>query len=227
MKKYIIYSITFIMIFSILRVFEYNLSNSVSNNEDEVAIVEVEIQDIAYVDEEIIVESKLDIINRVIEKKEVKPIEIVFNENDLNEISNMTYKDMEMLLADTTMSHLADAIIDSEKEYQVNAFFTLSVIALESSWATSTRASNSNNLTGMAVYGDYSPGEQYSTQYECVLETVRQIKKHYLLSDGMYYNGCSTEGVNVKYSANNNWHNIVNQIAYEMMDKYNKITKGD
>lgn len=166
----------------------------------------------------------IKIVRKVIEKPKLK---VVFNEYNLSEVSNVTYEEMDKLLSDTTMSHLSKAIVDSEKTYGVNSFLTLSIIALESSWATSTRVIESNNLSGMAVYGDDSPGEYYNTQYECVMDTAKQLKKHYLSSDGIYYNGLSTKEVNIKYSSNKNWYNIVNEIAYEMIHKYDKLFKGE
>lgn len=220
MRKNIIYSIMFIMMFSILNFMcKYNFNIDTNKKLDENIIIETPI-----IARGIIVEPKVEVIEVV----EIEPeLEVVFNENDLNEVSNITYEKMNQLLSSTTMSHLANAIVDAEKIHGVNAFLTLGIIALESSWATSTRTVDSNNLTGMAVYGDESPGEYYNTQYECVLETARQIKKHYLSLDGMYYNGSSTKAVNVKYSANKNWYNIVNEIAYEMINNYDKLTEGE
>lgn len=232
MNKNAIYSIILSMILSISSFREYKINIDVTDNNEENIIV-----DQIIINKRFIVEPKPQVIKEIndiddaeinIDIEEVEcELEVVFNECDLNEISNITYDGMYELLSDTTMNHLSDAIVDSEKMYGVNAFFTLGVIALESSWATSSRANESNNLTGMAVYGDYSPGEYYNTQYECVLETVRQIKKHYLSVDGMYYNGVGTRDVNIKYSANENWHSIVNQIAYEMIEKHNRLTRED
>lgn len=228
MKKDIIHSIVFIIntarIIMIYFVIVFFIVNAMYQ-------YNVPMEDTKTVNEEIIREYPAihkEVVEEPIVVAATEPkVTVTFNENNLGEVSNITYEDMDKILSNTTMSHLSKAIVDSEKIHGVNAFLTLSIIALESSWATSSRATSSNNLTGMAVYGDDSPGEYYNTQYECVLDTARQLKKHYLSTDGMYYSGLSTKDVNINYSENGNWYNIVNQIAYEMINKHDKLSEGE
>lgn len=119
-----------------------------------------------------------------------------------------------------SMKHLAYSIVDAERIYSVSSLFLSSVIALESNWATSSRAMYSNNLTGMAVYGDDSPGIYYNSQAECVYDTARQLKENYLSSDGIFHNGYSSYSVNIRYCTSSDWYIKVDKIAYELLDKY-------
>ena len=143
-----------------------------------------------------------------------------FNEYNLLEVSNIKAEELYEILPES-MKHLAWAIVDTENIYGVSSLFTTSIIALESSWATSRRAMEENNLSGMAVYGDESVGIIYSSQVECVYDTARQLKENYLSPDGMFHNGYSTYDVNIKYCASKDWYLKVNQIAYELLEKYN------
>lgn len=144
---------------------------------------------------------------------------------NLSNVSNITHEEMYQVLADTTMSHLAWAIVEAERVYEVNAFFIASIIALESGWATSQRAINSNNLTGMAVYGDDSPGMYFNSQDECVMETTKHLSDNYLTPGAIYYNGDSTAAVNIKYCESSDWHLKIDQIAYDLSHKYDTIFK--
>lgn len=136
--------------------------------------------------------------------------------------SGATTYHMKKALKGTTMYHLSNAFVDAEKEYGVNAFFLAGIVALESSWATSSRATDgSNNLTGHAVYSDSSRGSQFSSHYESVMVTARDLKRDYLTEGGQWNNGLSIEGVNIKYSADPNWNVMVEEIAQDLVNKAN------
>lgn len=168
---------------------------------------------------------RLELERRLLEEKRLEEERIRnvnYDPNNLLMVTGMTVDEMYAILPDT-MKHLAYSIITSEREYGVSAFFTTSIIALESAWATSNRAIYSNNLTGMAVYGDESPGIYYESQDECVYNTVYQLKNNYLSSDGMFHNGYSSYSVNIKYCESSDWHIKIDTIAYELLNKYDKI----
>lgn len=160
------------------------------------------------------------------ESERVRIQNVSFDENDLTKISNIKEEELYEILPNS-MKHLAYAITSSEKKYKVSAFVLTSIIALESAWATSSRAINSNNLTGMAVYGDESEGIYYNSQDECVYDTARQLEQNYLNSDGIFYNGVSTKDVNILYCTSNDWYLKINEIAYDLLEKYDKIYRGN
>lgn len=155
-------------------------------------------------------------------EEKIRKENVSFNEDNILIKSNMLEDELYQILPDT-MKHLSNSIIKAEDEYSVNAFVLSSIIALESSWGTSTRAINSNNLTGMAVYGDDSPGVYYNSQDECVIDTARQLKENYLSEDGIFFEGYSTYSVNIRYCESSNWYIKVNKIAYELLEKYDRI----
>lgn len=162
-----------------------------------------------------------------IQAEKMRILNVEYYNWDLVKVSGITHEEMYEVLSDTSMSHLAWAIVEAERTHGVNAFFLAAVIALESTWATSDRAVYSNNLTGMAVYGDDSPGENYVSQDECVMDTARQLKKYYLTVGGDYFNGISSDSVNIRYSADPNWYLKVNKIAYDLSYDYDIIFKGE
>lgn len=147
---------------------------------------------------------------------------VSFNSNDVSQPSGVTVYHMKKALLGTAMHSFAEAFVQAEQEYGVNAFFLAGVVALESGWAKSERARNgSNNLTGHAVYNDTSVGTYFSSYTECVLITARDIARDYLSPNGIYNNGLSVDGVNTKYSASADWDIKVTEIAYSLLSKAN------
>lgn len=146
---------------------------------------------------------------------------------DLTKISNATYDEFREVLRSRTngsMAHLAEAFIDAEKTYGVNAFFLAGLAALEGDWARSSRARNQNNLTGMAVYSDTSAGNSYASQYDCILDTARQISKFYLDVNGKYYGGgFGVDHVEVYYCASKDWSEKITSIAGDLSNVYGSL----
>lgn len=147
---------------------------------------------------------------------------VSFNPYDVSQPSGVTAYHMNKALLGTEMHSFAEVFVQAEKDYGVNAFFLAGIVALESGWATSDRARNgSNNLTGHAVYGDFSKGSYFSSPQECVLITARDIARDYLSPDGIYNNGLSVDGVNTKYCTSDDWSDKVTSIAYSLLSKAN------
>lgn len=153
-----------------------------------------------------------------------KPVE--YNPYDLTIESNLTTYELSKILQGTNMLEVASFIIESEKEYGVNALFITSLIALESGWNTSYRASTQNNLTGHAVYSSSSRGSNFSSKYDNIMTTVKMIKEEYLSSSGSCYNGLSIWSVNEKYCLKSDkrtidydWSKKINMIANELLAK--------
>lgn len=147
---------------------------------------------------------------------------VSLNTQDVSQPSGVTLYHMKKALKGTTMEYLADAFVDAEKTYGVNAFFMAGVVALESGWATAPRGYNgTNNLTGHGVYNDTSVGTTFDSHYESVMVTARDIKRDYLTPGGQWNNGLSIAGVNVKYSASPTWKDKVAEIAFNLLYKAN------
>ena len=177
----------------------------------------IKIEELRYKEEQERIARELEI---KLEEERVKNVN--YNPNNLLITTGLKSNELQEILPDS-MKHLASAIVGAEEEYQISALFIASVAALESGWATSSRAKNSNNLTGMAVYGDESPGIYYNSQEACIYDTARQLKKNYLTEGGMFHNGYSSYSVNIKYCESKDWYIKVDKIAYQLLDKYDKI----
>lgn len=158
-------------------------------------------------------------------KEKARILSVDYYSTNLTKLSGITRAEMKALLADTSMSHLSSAFVDAEQTYGVNAFFMAGLVALESGWCRSDRAKRQNNVTGMAVYKDSSPGYSYPSQYACVLDTARQLGKNYLRKEGKYYNGFSAEAVNKCYSASPTWAVKINAIANSLSNEYDQKYK--
>lgn len=149
---------------------------------------------------------------------------VTFNDGDVRITSGATEYHLRKALSGTELYSLASAFVQAEKEYNINAYFIAGIVALESNWGRSERAMNgSNNLTGYAVYDDYSTGTYFSSKEECVLRTARLIAEDYINPNGIYHqNGYSTYHINIKYSADEDWCYKVSDIAYTLVEKSNK-----
>lgn len=151
----------------------------------------------------------------------IKPL--VYNPDNLNEVSNINSVDIDKMLGDTSMKGLEDAFLNAEKTYGVNALFLIGVVALESGWNTSNRSTNgSNNITSYAVYNKASQGTLFDSKAECIYATARLLKNEYLNSKGQWYKGTSIWDVNKNYCVTNNWASDINSIIHDLIHKANK-----
>lgn len=197
--------------------------------EDENIILNIELETLK--DETESDKALLDKLKEELNTKEAQIQElsriVTYDPSNLGSISNATYSHMRRALKGTTMEDLAEAFVDAEKAYSVNAFFLAGLVANESSWATSPRAVNQNNLTGHAVYTDSSDGTYFSSKAESILKTAEDIRRDYLDPNGVYNNGVSLSGVNTKYSQlgegipNPAWYEVINDIASGLRNSAN------
>lgn len=150
---------------------------------------------------------------------------IHFNPENLLEVSNASLEDVQAMLKGTALYDLAPAYIESENKYGVNLFFTIALTAHESSWGTSKRAVEDNNLTGFGVFYDNSVGLNSNTKRDNILRTVSWVKQQYLSPGGHYYKGTSIVNVNQSYaknadgSVNTEWSAGISQIANNLSKK--------
>ena len=140
--------------------------------------------------------------------------------NDLTKLTELTSEEMTYILSDTSMVSLAPYFVEAESTYKVNAFAIAGVVALESSWNTSRRANDDNNLTGYAVYSDSSKGAQFDSKRECILATAKLLKENYLIPEGPWYRGTSIYSVNESYSSDKKWCDKIVDISAKFESKY-------
>lgn len=154
--------------------------------------------------------------------------EVSYNPYDLTVTSNVSKAQLDYVLKDTSLSGLEWAFIESEQKYGVNALFLVGLVANESGWGESQRAQTQNNMTGYAVYNNYSRGVTFNSKEESILETARLISEDYLDPNGQHHNGCSLWQVNIKYSQNDGqpneeWSRVINSITNDLINKINNI----
>lgn len=179
-------------------------------------------QELEQVNEEVISTKKqIDDLQKVIEEMNKS---VTFNPGDVRITSGATEYHLKKALLGTSLHSLAGAFVQAEREYGVNAYFLASIVALESGWGESARANNgSNNLTGYAVYSDHSEGTYFSSKEECIMATARLLKNDYLNPEGEHFGGGYTSyNINLKYSADTNWCNKVENITYTLLELSNK-----
>lgn len=158
------------------------------------------------------IENNINILNNDLMKLQ-KLEAINFNSSDVTSISGMTVEDVKYILKGTALEELAQDFIDAEQQYKVNAFFIISICALESGWGTSNRAIYDNNLTGFGVYSDSSEGINSNTKRDNILLTAKTLHNNYLTEGGSCYNGLSVQAINKKYCTSDTWTEKITNIA--------------
>lgn len=160
---------------------------------------------------------------------------VTFNLYDVTQLSGITGEELYNVLINFNGGLLAEfawVFVDCEKIYNVNAFFIAALVAHESGWGKSDRTNYQNNLTGYAVYSDSAEGTTFSSKEECIYETAKLLRRYYLNSDGLYYNGLSVRGVNTKYclskdrkTTDYNWSDNISSIANDFNQYYHDNVK--
>lgn len=228
-KKHLIICMCLVfMIFSFSQVSKYFIvsgENLSLNNIDNEIVTDEEIKKLKIEYEKLQARKKEELI-------EAKRIEgVTYLRENVTVISGITEEEMKEVLLKTkgskTMIHLANAFVDAEKKYGVNAFFMAGIVALESGFATSRRALEDNNLTGYEVYSDSSEGRLFSSHEESVLHTARHLSKNYLKEGAMYYNGLSVDAIQLMYcpdeEEDKKWEYKVDYLASNFLNTYDKL----
>lgn len=154
-----------------------------------------------------------------------KSDDLIFNPNNLLEISNASVDDIYKCLEGTALHELAPVYIEAENLYGVNALFLVGLTAQESGWGTSRRAVEDNNLTGFGVYSDSSKGINSHTKRGNILMTAKWLKEKYLTPGAILYNGFGIRDVNVRYcigvdgNSDFHWSENISKIASESLAK--------
>ena len=160
-----------------------------------------------YVNVNDIITNKPKTVTKTPEVKELvtKRNSISYDIYDMTVVSNMSANAVSKILEGTKFQYLASWLVQCEEKYNVNLLYVISIAAIESGWGTSNRARTQNNLTGIAVYNDYSSGTSFSSWEACIEETFRLLSEDYLNPEGRYYSGKSIWNVNTKYCTTPSW----------------------
>lgn len=158
---------------------------------------------------------------------------VTYSRNNITIISNITEEELKEVFEHykgaSTMAHLANAFVDAEEKYGVNAFAMAGIVALESGFATSRRAVEDNNLTGYEVYSDDSEGRLFSSQYDSIMQTAKHLSRNYLTEGGNYFNGVSVDSVQINYCPDEgkgkNWEGQVDKLARGFLTTYKELNK--
>ncbi len=152
----------------------------------------------------------------VVEDK-VEPKEVTYNPDDLRQVSNLSVKQIEEVLKDSPLKALANDYHEMESKYNINAIFLMALNSEESGHGKSSLAVNKNNIGGVkSRTGGWATFESWTHSLDYIASL---IDKHYLAEDGMYYNGTSIYGVNVRYCEGTQWAQNLNKIAYQILDR--------
>lgn len=144
---------------------------------------------------------------------------VVFNPNDVTELSNISVKQMRQILQDTDLQEFAPVYVKIERELHINAIAICALSALESGWGTSKRAKEDHNYTGFGVYSDEAEGINAASGEENLLMTAKHIRSEYLTKGARYDNGPSLIGINTMYCVGDTWAYKIADIGYRLMAK--------
>jgi len=151
---------------------------------------------------------------------------------DVHVPSGLTLNDFKNVLSNESrdinkiFENNAEEFYRMERKYNINGIFLASIGIHESAWGTSNIARSKKNLFGYGAYDNspYDSAFTFSTYEEGIDLVARVLVKNYLnmhgvriyddeLATGIYYNGPTVPGVNVRYASDEFWC----QKVYEIM----------
>jgi hypothetical protein len=107
----------------------------------------------------------------------------------------------------TFNSSVAQAFMDAQASWGVNAVYLLAHAALESAWGTSAIARDKNNIYGYNAVDDspYASAATFRSKEDCILWIGGYIRTTYLREGDWRYFGPNLVGMNVKYATDPMW----------------------
>ena len=175
----------------------------------------------------------------VAEKCRIQRIAVNVNpEMKLNAPSGLTKEDFKKVLSGNANdvnkifeSH-AEVFYNVEQKYGVNGLFIAAIGIHESNWGTSNISGQKKNLFGYGSYDSSAYESAYTFEsYEYGIDMVAKVMSKYYLNPegtdifddevatGIYYNGPTVSGVNVRYATDPNWANRVYEIMVTLYEK--------
>ncbi|AWC30894.1 hypothetical protein CG478_019120 [Bacillus cytotoxicus] len=132
-------------------------------------------------------------------------------ELDLTLASNITGKEIDNFIAkyhpDSPLVGHGQDFIEAQNNHGVNALYLAAHAILESGYGKSEIAYRKHNLFGLRAY-DWDPfgNAKYLQSYgESIAYNANYVRARYLEKTGMYYNGPTLMGMNVKYATDKGW----------------------
>lgn len=115
------------------------------------------------------------------------------------------------------LAPLEDAFIGAADTYGIDPVLLAAIATLESDHGRSRLARERNNLFGWRGSGGYMA---FDSQEDCIDHVAKYLAKHYLDSDGIYYNGATVEGISVYYCGGNQlWVDAIKWLMMEIRDE--------
>lgn len=142
--------------------------------------------------------------------------------------SGFTVAELDFGLAGTQLEGLGEDFKRAEEEYEVNAILLMAMAKLESGNGTSMLADEKNNLFGFNAI-DQDPinaASKFQSKGESIMHVAKFLKENYLVEDGRFYNGVSTEGIGELYATDPAWSRKVSEMMVEvstnMLESYKR-----
>lgn len=135
---------------------------------------------------------------------------VKYNTNDVRVLSGATAADLNKLLEGTWLSGYGETFAECEKEYGVNALFSIGNAIIESGWeGDNYLATHKNNIYGMTL------NHGFDTKQDCIKFWFNLISKHYV-DDGLI----SVARINEKYCPPNaRWSSDIDWIVNKLVSK--------
>lgn len=127
--------------------------------------------------------------------------------------TNFSAEDLDSGLRGTGLEGLGRYFYEAEQKTGINSVLLVGIANHESNYGRSNIAKKKNNLFGFNAY-DKSPMESatdYKNYGDSILSVSRKIKDLYLVEQGRYFEGFSTEAMNLHYSTDKEWSKKVNR----------------
>lgn len=165
-------------------------------------------------------QQEIERLARLEEERKANITRTYYTNSNVSQPSNLNSEELEVALEGTGLAGLGQYFITAEETYGVNGVFLTAIAALESGWGTSNYAQQRNNLFGYQA-NDSNPDNAtyFSSKAEAIYLVGRKLSENYLNPNGIYYNGATPSGVNVKYCSSEDWSTKVVSIMNKIMNK--------
>lgn len=164
--------------------------------------------------------------NTIFDKSRIQKIKSKLDINmDLTQKSGLALSDYEKVLSNISsdknkvFQNSYNDFYNIEQKYDINGIFLAAIAIHESGWGTSKISIDKKNLFGYGSYDStpYQSSFTFNTYEEGIEIVAKSLIKNYLnpegkviydgeVATGVYYNGPTVSGVNVRYASDPNWN---------------------
>lgn len=167
--------------------------------------------------------ARIDERKRMEEQKR-RDEECYYDPNNVTVPSGISVERIYELLEGTTFQtwEIANLYYEAERtEPKINALFNIAIARQESGHGKSPIALNKNNVTSIRLgSGDY---KYFASKYDCINETNNLLKNSYLVPNGDWFMGYSSNNIGYHYYGlfdNENWSGKIDNMVYYIRDTY-------